>query len=218
MITVRKLKLTIMNEDENSRKEQYKFIRESQYAQYQGLNLAMGIITSAYLQSDRDIKNDIFKDAQKSLKNTNPLFDNIEFGKGRDKKLSNLNKLSSRERNFAKTYNHSISKRIIEFSKKHKCETIHLEKLTKEGFSNLILSNWSYYELQNMIEYKAKREGINIKYVDPSYTFQTCSKCGNIDKENRQTQEQFKCKKCKFELNADHNASINIARSKDFKK
>ena len=39
MITVRKLKLTIVNEDEELRKEQYKFIRDSQYAQYQALNL-----------------------------------------------------------------------------------------------------------------------------------------------------------------------------------
>ena len=40
----------------------------------------------------------------------------------------------------------------------------------------------------------------------------------NIDKENRQTQEKFRCTKCGFELNADHNASINIARSEDFIK
>lgn len=39
------------------------------------------------------------------------------------------------------------------------------------------------------------------------------NRCGHIDKENRQTQEKFKCTKCGFELNADHNASINIARS-----
>lgn len=77
----------------------------------------------------------------------------------------------------------------------------------------MFLNNWSYYELQNMIEYKAKREGIIVEYIDPAFTSQTCSRCGNVDKENRQTQEKFKCTKCGFELNADHNASINIARS-----
>lgn len=64
MIAVKKLKLTIVEEEEK-RKEQYKFIRDSQYAQYQGLNLAMGILTSAYLASGRDIKSDLFKDSQK---------------------------------------------------------------------------------------------------------------------------------------------------------
>ena len=52
-------------------------------------------------------------------------------------------------------------------------------------------------------------------YVN-AYTSQTCSRCGNIDKENRQTQEKFECTKCGLKLNADHNASINIAKSKDF--
>ncbi|HBE9444494.1 TPA: transposase, partial [Clostridioides difficile] len=100
--------------------------------------------------------------------------------------------------------------------KKNKCEYINLEKLTKDGFDNIILRNWSYFDLQRMIEYKAKREGITVRYVNPSFTSQKCSKCGEIDKENRQTQADFKCTNCGFELNADHNAAINIARSIDF--
>ena len=46
-----------------------------------------------------------------------------------------------------------------------------------------------------------------------NYTSQKCSRCGHIDKENRQTQEKFVCTQCDFELNADHNAAINIARA-----
>ena len=134
-------------------------------------------------------------------------------GKGRNKKTQALKRLSEKERNFVKTYNHTISKRIVDFAKKHKCEYIHLEKLTKDGFNDRILRNWSYYELQTMIEYKADRIGIKVKYINPSYTSQKCSKCGHIDKENRQTQEKFVCTKCGFELNADHNAAINIARA-----
>lgn len=402
MITVRKLKLTIINENEEERKEQYKFIRDSQYAQYQALNLGMGYVMSGYLKCNRDIKSDEFKEHMKGLKNSNPIFKDIEFGKGidtlssvtqkvkkdfstalksglakgersttnykrtfplmtrgrnltfiysendvlikwvnkivfkvvlgnkgfnneelqhtlnkiinkeykvmqsslefdkrnnlilnltldipnnknytyvnnrvlgvdlgikypayvclsddtykrehigeslelikqrsqfqnrrirlqqqlknvnggkgRKKKLQNLNRLSKCERNFVKTYNHNISKRIVDFAKKYKCEYINLEKLTKDGFENSILRNWSYYELQDMIKYKADRIGISVRYIDPSYTSQTCSRCGYIDKENRETQEKFICKKCGFELNADHNASINIARSEKFIK
>lgn len=148
------------------------------------------------------------KHLQKTIKLT-------KGGKGRKKKTQALERIRDKERNFANTYNHSISKKVVEFAKQHKCEKIHLEKLTKDGFPNTILSNWSYYELQNMIEYKAKREGIKVEYIDPAYTSQTCSRCGNVDKENRQTQEKFVCTKCGFELNADHNASINIARSEN---
>lgn len=49
---------------------------------------------------------------------------NVNGGKGRKKKLQNLNRLSKCERNFVKTYNHNISKRIVDFAKKYKCEYI----------------------------------------------------------------------------------------------
>ena len=62
MITVRKLKLTIVNEDEELRKQQYKFIRDSQHSQYQALNLAMGYIMTSYLAINRDIKSEVYKE------------------------------------------------------------------------------------------------------------------------------------------------------------
>lgn len=402
MISVRKLKLTIIGTDEE-RKEKYKFIRDSQYSQYQGLNLLMGELASAYYKANRDIKSEEYKLAKKNITNSNPLLKEIKFGtgidsaslvtqrvkkdfdvciknglargertitnykrtfplltrgrdlkfkyndnneividwvhkikfkvvlgervnentielrhtlnkiidkeykvnesslmfdnknnlilnlnlkipdkennyepiknrtlgvdlgikypvymclsdntyvrqhigsindflrvrqqmqerrkklqeslkltnggKGKKKKLQALNKLQANEKNFVQTYSHVLSKRIVEFAKKNKCEYIHLEKIDKNGISNKILRNWSYYQLQTYIEYKAKREGIKVRYIDPAYTSQKCSRCGHVDKNNRLTQEKFICTECGFELNADHNAAINIARSNEF--
>lgn len=137
-------------------------------------------------------------------------------GKGRNRKLQALDRLKEKERNFVKTYNHTLSSRIVEYAKKNKCEYINIENLTKDGFPNSILRNWSYYELQTMVTYKAKREGIIVRKVNPAYTSQKCSSCGHIDSDNRQTQEDFRCVKCGFEANADYNASINIANSTEF--
>ena len=400
---VKKVRLVPIGETKEERNEVYKFIRDSQYAQYQGLNKAMSVLTNAYLVSGGDVKSDIFKEAQKSLKGSNPIFEGINFGtgidsksrvsqrvkkdfsislknglakgersftnykrtyplltngrnlkfvyddnddviikwvnkksfkvvtgnnpthnmelkhtlhklvtgsykicessfefdrnnnlilnanisfvketteefvedrtlgvdlgiaipayvcisdntyvrqglgsvddflkvrlqmkkrrrqlqksltmtkggKGRQKKLKAMEQFKEKERNFAKPYNHQLSHKIVKFAKDNQCQYINLEKLTKEGFSNSLLGSWSYYELQTMIEYKAEREGIKVRYVNPAYTSQTCSKCGHVDRENRKTQAQFECVKCGFKLNADHNASINIARSKDFVK
>jgi IS605 OrfB family transposase len=142
----------------------------------------------------------------------------VKGGKGRNKKLKALEQFQNKERNFAKTYNHQLSCNIVKFAKENKCEFINLEKLTKEGFDNNILSSWSYYELQNMIEYKAERENIKVRYINPAYTSQKCSKCGYIDKENRKTQSEFNCLECGLKLNADHNAAINIANSTEYIK
>lgn len=63
----------------------------------------------------------------------------------------------------------------------------------------------------NILEAKAKQMlGKRVIAVDPKYTSQTCSNCGNIDKENRKTQAYFECTACGFTVNADINASINI--------
>ena len=86
MITVRKLQLIIINDNEQLRKEQYKFIRDSIYSQYQGLNRCMGYLISGYYSNNMNIKAQEFKDFQKTIKNSCSCFDGLEFGKGIDSK------------------------------------------------------------------------------------------------------------------------------------
>ena len=62
------------------------------------------------------------------------------------------------------------------------------------------------------MEYKAKRAGVPLVYVDPAYTSQQCSECGHIDRNNRVDQATFACRSCGTLLHADDNASRNIAR------
>lgn len=135
-------------------------------------------------------------------------------GKGRAKKTKALDVLRDKEANFRKTFQHKISKDIIEFAKQNNAGQINLEFLSlKDSKNSFILQNWGYYQLQQMIEYKAEREGIEVKYVDPYHTSQTCSECGHYEEGQRETQEKFICKSCGFSANADYNASRNIAMS-----
>ena len=61
-----------------------------------------------------------------------------------------------------------------------------------------------------MAERIGKKYGITVSLTNAEYTSQQCSKCGHIHKDNRKTQEKFKCIHCGYEENADLNASINI--------
>lgn len=116
--------------------------------------------------------------------------------------------------NFRDTINHRYSSALIDYAVKHGFGTIQMEDLsgikTDTGFPKF-LRHWTYYDLQNKIEAKAKEQGIAVVKVDPKYTSQRCSKCGHIDKENRRDQEHFCCVKCGFKANADFNASQNIS-------
>ena len=148
-------------------------------------------------------------------------------GKGRKKKMKSLDELASKESNFAKTYNHQLSHKIVEFALKNQCEYINLEKINSETLDDRLLAQWSYYQLQEQIIYKAERVGIKVRKVNPKYTSQKCSCCGHISKDNRpkgdKGQAYFSCTnpECKMHgevINADWNASINIARSEEFVK
>lgn len=131
---------------------------------------------------------------------------------GRQKVDKAIYKTGDKERRFVHGFNHKITREIIKFALKHRASVIYTEDLSGYNSNDTILRNWSYHELQEMLEYKAKLEGIELKKVPAKNTSRACSKCGHIDKENRKKQAEFKCVKCNEEMNADYNAAVNIAR------
>ena len=157
-------------------------------------------------------------------------------GRGRKQKLQALERHEGKERNWTHLQNHIFSKSVIEFAQKQNAGVIQMENLSgfgrdkndevDEGYK-YILRYWSYFELQQMMEYKAKASNIEVRYVDPKYTSQTCSYCGHYEKGQRISQSTFVCKnpECekgkgkktkdgKYEgINADWNAARNIALS-----
>lgn len=148
-------------------------------------------------------------------------------GHGRQKKLSHMERFSEYESNWVDTYNHNASKKIVDFAIRNHAKYINVENL--EGFGendrdskskDIILRNWSYYQLQQYITYKAAKYGIIVRKVNPYHTSQRCSRCGHEDPANRPKGEKgqayFKCTKCGYDKNADFNAARNIAMSTEF--
>lgn len=142
-------------------------------------------------------------------------------GHGRKRKLKNnhLEALRNRESNFAKTYNHTLSKQIVDYAIKNKVGTIRMEKLDGKSFKNQkMLGDWTYYMLQQMIQTKGEAKGINVEFVNPAYTSSVCSTCGHHKAEfklgNRDGRDgrQFHCDSCGLKINSDHNAAINISK------
>lgn len=151
---------------------------------------------------------------QKSLKNSNG-------GHGRKKKLKPLDRMNKAEAHFVETYCHMVSKRVVEFAVKNRAKYINIENLNGYDSSEFILRNWSFYKLQQYITYKAARYGIVVRRINPCYTSQICSVCGNWEPDQRKTQAKFECAneecashdKYKYGFNADFNAARNIAMS-----
>lgn len=141
---------------------------------------------------------------------------NGRIGHGYKTRMRPVDKVRDKVANFADTINHKYSRYIVDFAVKNNCGVIQMEDLSgaTANTNEKFLKDWSYYDLQNKIQYKAKEQGIEVIKVNPRYTSKRCSKCGNIHEENRDcknNQAKFKCVVCGHEENADINASKNIA-------
>lgn len=180
-----------------------------------------GLNCNDYIRKSIGYKDDFLKirtQLQVQRRKLQKLLSGTPGGHGRKKKLKGLNKLANRERNFVKTYNHYVSKNVVDFAVKNKAKYINIEDLSGFDSSQFILRNWSFYELQQFITYKAAKYGIEVRKINPYHTSQICSCCGHWEDGQRIDQAHFKCKSCGTELNADFNASRNIAMSTDFVK
>lgn len=130
-------------------------------------------------------------------------------------KYGKVKQIKDRESRIVRDINHKVSRKIVNTAKNTE-KGIKLEDLTgirnskknKKEF-RYAKHSWSFYQLQMFIEYKAKLLGVEVAYVDPAYTSQSCSKCGHIGNRNRKS---FKCPECGHVDHADSNAGFNIAK------
>lgn len=151
-------------------------------------------------------------------------------GNGRKHKTKATEILRGKERNWVQTENHRISREIVNLAIRWNVETIQMENLKGFGKNSegevetmhkRLLGRWSYFELQKDIEYKAQMAGIKVVYINPAYTSQTCHVCGK--KGDRTERDTFICLNTECSCygkpqDADMNAAINIARSKNVVK
>jgi IS605 OrfB family transposase len=126
-----------------------------------------------------------------------------------------LKRLSGRERTTASIINHTIAKQIVQIAKEERkgiaiedLKGIQLSSIKKGKKFRARVGKWSFGQLRKYISYKAALVGIPVISVNPRYTSKTCSKCHYIGNRKGKT---FQCNNCGNNMDADVNASINIA-------
>lgn len=111
---------------------------------------------------------------------------------------------------------HRISREIVDFAVSQDIGILCFEQLhgigIREGTSSHFrrdLNQWCYYRLIKNTEYKAKREGIRLVYVDPRYTSRRCPACGRM---NSPTKRIYQCS-CGFRGHRDLIGAMNIVHA-----
>ena len=137
----------------------------------------------------------------------------------KSKKISAVKLINNKEQRIMKDIDHKISHDIVKTAKEHNVRVIKLERLSNirsttrtSRKNNHSLHNWSFYRLMQFIEYKAKRVGISVEYVNPAYTSQKCPICGSVHHANDRS---YVCE-CGFHTHRDLLGAMNICRSTEY--
>jgi IS605 OrfB family transposase len=130
-----------------------------------------------------------------------------------------LRRLSGRQRNYVRTNTWLLAKQLTDLAKQYEA-SIAIERLYKLRRRKGQLSRKSrrktnripYGFLRHALTGKSAQLGIPLVEVPAKYTSQTCPRCRHISRQNRKNWRYFKCVRCRFEVNADRVASVNICR------
>jgi putative transposase len=144
---------------------------------------------------------------------------NLRTAMQKDGQYRKVKKIKNRENSIVKDLNHKISRELVTMAREQHAALVFEDlsgirntKKQNRSFKSS-LHSWSYYQLQTFVEYKSKLLGVPVIYVDPAYTSQDCSRCGE---RGTRYQKAFKCPACGHVGHADVNAAFNIAkRQKD---
>jgi len=157
------------------------------------------------------------------------VIDYREFGVGRWMRLrkhylekrrheQSRGKVYRREKNVLRAYLEKTVETIVKYVLRFRPCVVRLENLkglrkrlvskVRAKRMRYLMSVTFYREMYRRLEEKLAWEGIGVEYISPKFTSIRCSRCGKFGKRKGRG---FRCEECGLEIDADLNASINIA-------
>jgi IS605 OrfB family transposase len=136
----------------------------------------------------------------------------LEFSKKRARNQKLKDQILAKQSNWTNDLNHKLSRQLVDYCLLQNIDVLGLEALKGNQLSNRRFRryNWAFKDLLSKVTYKAQNAGLKVVGVDPAYTSQRCHKCGDILRDNRQSQSKYLCSNCNLIFNADINAAKNI--------
>lgn len=171
---------------------------------YIGIDLGLNnIATLAVVQDDKVVMVKMW--SGKEVEHVRRRFRAYRHKVSRFGRIDLLNVNKGREQRWMAYTNHVISKRIADIVSEYPKPLVVFEDLHR--FVDRV--PWNFYQIREMTEYKVV-PARTLK-VYPAGTSIICNRCGHDDPDNRHG-GQFHCTKCGYQVQADVNAAINIAR------
>ena len=107
-------------------------------------------------------------------------------------------------------FSHKISKLLVSEHNMIVFENLNTAGMVKNHHLAKSIADASWNTLVQYTTYKAERAGAVVVLINPEYTSQECSRCGNIKEDLELSDRIYHCNACGLTMDRDLNAAINI--------
>jgi putative transposase len=176
------------------------------------IGLDAGIESFITLSDGTKIENfKYFESTEKKLRVAQRKAARRKIGSNRRRKaVLLLKKIYAKIKNQRNDFQHKVSTRLVK-----DFDLIAIEKLNILGMSRSILAKQvndaAWHSFFQKLKYKAENAGKSVIEVNPNFTSQDCSACGDRVKK-RLSERSHHCPKCGLKIHRDENAALNILK------
>ena len=199
-----------------------------------GLGIDLGIKDTAICSNGRVFKNinktiKIKKLKKKLKREQRKMSRSIEYSKSKKIKLKECKNFNKKKLKVQKIfyrlncirddYNNKMVNEITRAKLKYiTIEDLKVSNMIKNRHLSKAIQEQNFYSIRTKLINKCKERNIELRLVDTFYpSSKICSCCGNIKKDLKLNDRNYKCYNCGIEIDRDYNASINLEKAKIYK-
>ena len=199
-----------------------------------GLGIDLGIKDTAICSDGKIFKNinktiKVKKLKKKLKREQRKMSRSYEYSKSKKIKLQELKNFNKKKLKVQKIfyrlncirddYNNKMVNEITRAKLKYiTIEDLKVSNMIKNRHLSKAIQEQNFYSIRTKLINKCKERNIELRLVDTFYpSSKTCSCCGNIKKDLKLNDRNYKCYNCGIEIDRDYNASINLEKANIYK-
>ncbi len=177
------------------------------------IGIDMGLKSFATLSNSEQIENPrFFRQEEKNLaKAQRKLSKQEKTSKARTKACKVVAHAHERIKNKRHNFSHQLARKFVNRFNTIVVEDLSINDMLKDNFRciNKSIADAAWRMFLELLTFKAEYAGKHCIQVNPAYTSQICSRCGNRQK-LKLSDRMYHCPCCNLSLNRDENAALNI--------
>ena len=199
-----------------------------------GLGIDLGIKDTAICSDGKIFKNinktiKVKKLKKKLKREQRKMSRSYEYSKSKKIKLQELKNFNKKKLKVQKIfyrlncirddYNNKMVNEITRAKLKYiTIEDLKVSNMIKNKHLSKAIQEQNFYSIRTKLINKCKERNIELRLVDTFYpSSKICSCCGNIKKDLKLNDRNYKCYNCGIEIDRDYNVSINLEKANIYK-